>query len=100
MKPREWWICQTPGYDGDAYDTDPRTWSHKDYPMAGKREPTNVIEKSAYDSLEAKLKIATEALEFYAIMRHPVYQDTARLALQAIHANVDNVCSNDDGKCG
>ncbi len=25
---KTWWIRQTPGYDGDAYDTDPKTWAH------------------------------------------------------------------------
>lgn len=56
--PRRWWICQTPGFDGDAYDTDPRTWNNG----AKKREPTEVVEASSFDQLKAELELANNRL--------------------------------------
>lgn len=53
MKPREWWICQTEGFDGDAYDTDPALWSLSESSYSTQRRKHHVIEKSAYDKLRA-----------------------------------------------
>lgn len=61
-KPREWWICQTPGFDGDAYDSDPATWAE---PKAVRppREKYHVIEHSAYMKAVEALKDAREGLD-------------------------------------
>lgn len=59
--PREWWICQTDGYDGDAYNSDPATWDNGNEHR--RRPATHVIEKRAYDLLSERYAFAIERVE-------------------------------------
>jgi hypothetical protein len=47
-KSREWWICQTEGYDGDAYDSDPDKWEPPGDMRGPQRHKHHVVEHSAY----------------------------------------------------
>jgi len=58
-KPREFWIAAKNNGNFDAFEMPCDDYS-------GFHRAARVIEKSAYENLEAKLAIATEALERYA----------------------------------
>jgi len=62
-KPREFWIAAKYNGNFDAFEMPCDDYS-------GFHRAARVIEKSAYEILEAKLKIATAALEFYANVDH------------------------------
>lgn len=61
MKPREWFVK-------DNYYA--RNILHPVGDIFGSALDVRVIERKAYDELEAKLKVAVEALEFYANADH------------------------------
>jgi hypothetical protein len=73
-EPRVWWICQSKGFDGDAYDTDPETWTNP--PKYGQRPATKVIEHSAYRELEEANKRLRELL--HSALYGSFFSDTSR----------------------
>ncbi len=104
---REWWICQTNGYDGDAYDTDPATWiPPKVMPYDIRRFKYHVIEKSAYDqakSDDAKTQLAFDYLRgLFDELRVERDAERARAekCREALHACIDDCpCQDQDNEC-